>query len=452
MYFKQRGPFFYLLLIWLSAAPLFAELEQTRQTLLDNGKPVLLQAIDIQVKGLSNKNILRNRLGIREGDKFQNLTELRTILNNSFDGLKGTGYFTKGGITYRLIREDDDSLQSIRLEAEFQDAWTIYPIVYPYYSTSSGYGLRGRLRWDNFLGLLGKVTFAVNAYEVRGGKYGLDWDGGLSIGTIKLSPNLGLNGSFTVKHDARTDGANGYMGLGLGASLSLNRWRSAGIRMGYSFSNSSGGTFGYTGKISKRPYFATGFSHSFSLSNTRTTWGGVLIDGYSMSLANHYSFDSDVGNLSSPQALALEDIQFNFTMKLSRSYFHFINFKGRAGMGKSFDFANGKYNSGGYNYNISSYNRGKRSGAVKGNFVIFLNMDMALLVFRDSLLGDLLLEPFLDVTWMHNASGFRLETASLGSGFELIWVFHSLKFRFTFGFDLHQPKLYTIGITTGFYF
>ena len=38
----------------------------------------------------------------------------------------------------------------------------------------------------------------------------------------------------------------------------------------------------------------------------------------------------------------------------------------------------------------------------------------------------------------------------MGSGFELIWIFNSLQFRFTYGIDLQAPQLFNLAITTGF--
>ncbi|WGK69659.1 hypothetical protein P0082_02005 [Candidatus Haliotispira prima] len=430
------------------------ETEGTEETLEDDGKAVLIQAIDIRVKGLSSKSILRNRIGVQIGDEFRNLTELQKTLDIGFNDLKRTGYFKKdNGIQYRLVEEgQSEDRRLLRLEAEFRDAWTIYPLPYPYYSTADGYGVKGRLKWDNFLGLLGNVTLYADFIEVRNGNYGWNVSGGLSISTIKITPNFGINGSIGLKRDARIDGANWVINTGIGASFSILWLRFVGIGMGYSVSNSYNGVFGYTGNVTTHPHLSSGLSHSISLGKTHYSSGGVMRDGYDMSLSNSYSFDSDPGNLYSSRAFALEDIRFDYSLKLSRSYFGALNFKGRVGLGKIFDFANGVYNEKGYNYDVHSYNRGKRSGAVKGDFIVYLNMEMAVLVFSDSFLGDVLLDTFLDVAWVHNASGFKLENTSLGSGFELIWAFNSLQFRFTYGFDLDNPELYTIAIATGFFF
>ena len=437
-----------------ASAALVAELEETRNSHKDDGRRVLVHSVNIEVKGLSNKKILRNRIGVQPGDEFNNLSELRKVLDTGFNGLYGTGYFKRdGGIRYRLVDEGAaGKLRQFRLEAEFEDAWTIYPLAYPYYSTAVGFGIRGRLKWDNFLGLLGGVTLRADVTQVRDGEYGPDVSGGFGVSTIKLAPNFGINGGLKLTRDARVDGANWVLGINLGAGFTIDTLKAAGIGMGYNFDVGSSVTFGYTGKQTTQPSFSGGFSHSIGLSKERYSSGGVMSDGYSMSLSNSYSIDTDPGSMTGPRNLALEDIGFGYSLKLSRSYADIINFKGRVGIGKSFDFANGIYNANGYNLDASSYNRGKRSGAAKGNFIAYLNMDMAISVFRDTALGDVLLSPFLDMSWLNNEDGFQLENTVLGSGFELIWVFNSLKFRFSYGIDLHQPELYTIAITTGFFF
>ncbi len=421
----------------------------------EDDKPVLLRKIEIRVKGWSNKSVLRNRIGVKEGDTFHSLRELQNILDIGFNDLRGTGYFKKDdGIPYHLIPEEGggDTVQWVRLEADFQDEWTIYPVPYPYYSTNSGFGIRGRLKWDNFLGLLGNVTFRVDVTEVRNGRYGADFLGGISISTIKITPNFGINGSFHVQRDARVDGANWLLGAGVGAILNIGLLRSAGIGMSYSIRNNSNIAFGYTGNVTTHPHFSTGFSHNIGLEKMRYSSGSVFRDGYSMSLSNSYSMDSNPGNLNDSRAFALEDIQFNYSLRLARSYFDILNFKGRLGVGKSFDFANGVYKKDGYNYDVGNYNRGQRNRITKGNFIAYLNMELGVLVFSDKLLGDVMFQTFLDVAWVNNDKGFALENTSLGSGFELIWIFRSLNMRFSFGFDLEKPEMYNITITTGFYF
>ena len=444
------------------------ELEETRASLQDDGRTILIQTLDISVKGLSNKKILSHRIGVRAGDRYGSLSELRQVLDIGFNDLLRSGYFEKeGGITYRLIEEAREGaedgtakeidgratgLRPLRLEAEFRDAWTIYPIPYPYYSTGTGYGVKGRLKWDNFLGLLGDVTFYTDVIEVQDGNYGWDFSGGVKSSTIKLSPIFGISGSLGVKRDARVDGANWEVNAGLGGSFGIRALEAFGIGMAYSISDSSSFTLGYSGNVTTHPYFSTNLRHSLSLNKERASSGESMRDGYSMSVGNSYSLDSDPEDLYRSRAFALEDIQLDFNLRLSRSYFDAINFKGRAGAGVSFDFTNGVFNDEGYNFDVSDYNRGKREDAVKGNFIAYLNMDLAILVFSDSLLGDILLELFFDLSWVNNASGFNLEDTSLGSGFELIWVFHSLKFRFGYGIDLHNPATYTIVIKTGFFF
>ena len=54
----------------------------------------------------------------------------------------------------------------------------------------------------------------------------------------------------------------------------------------------------------------------------------------------------------------------------------------------------GKHNPNGYNFDVSSFNRGKRAGTVTGDFIVYLSMDLGILVFSASTLGDVLLEPF----------------------------------------------------------
>lgn len=441
-----------LILGFILSAELSALLEKTRESLPDNGKPIVITGIDIEVKGISNRKILTNRIGIQTGDEFANLTELRGVLDIEFNSLQGTGYFKReDGIRYRLIETGStDGRRQIVLKAEFKNAWTIYPIPYPYYSTELGYGVRGRLKLDNFLGLLANVTLGVDVTEVRGGKFGPDVGGGFWVSPIKLLPNLSISGSLMVNHDARVDGANWKINAGAGLHLNLKFLQFAGITMSYNVSNSSGGAFGFTGRQTTHPYFNTTFKHSIGLSRERHSSGGVLRDGYSMTLGNSFIFDSKPENMNSPRDFVLKDIRLDYSLKLSRSYFNMINFKGRIGVGKSFDFVNGQYNPEGYNYDVSTWNRGKRAKAVKGDFIVYLNMDLGILVFSDSKLGDVLLEPFLDITWVNNAAGFSLENASTGSGFELIWIFNSLKFRFTYGVDLQNPGLFTLAITTGF--
>ncbi len=453
----RRLKVFFLFNLLLLTAPIFAQeqevLEQTRETFVDEGRPVLLETINIRVEGLSNKRILSNRLGVKAGQEFINLTKLRAILDDGFNKLKSTGYFKKDSISYCLVRINNTNIkvfEHIHLEAKFKDAWTIYPIAYPNYSTAKGYGIKGRLKWDNFLGLLGDITLRLDVLEG-----GPDIHSGFDISTINITPDFGIRGAFDLDRNVDDDGANWKMGFGMGATWNIKALQAKNvINMSYSASTKFGGTFGYTGEMTTHPYFFTSFSHGLNLDKTKTSWGGVLRDGYTLSLGNSYSFDSDPGNLDDSRAFALEDIKLDFTMILSRSYFDMLNFKGRAGLGGALDFKNGKYNKQGTNYDVASYNRGKRDNALEGNVIAFLNMDMAILVFSDQLLGDLLLEPFLDVSWAwgKDSNDFRLENAALGSGFELIWIFHSLKFRFSFGFDLANPELYTIGITTGFYF
>lgn len=443
-----------LLLIsgFILTAELSALLEETRESLADDGRPVVVAGIDIEVEGTSNRRILANRIGIEVGDEFDSLGELRGVLDIGFNGLLGTGYFKRdGGILYRLIETGStQGRREIVLQAEFKDAWTIYPIPYPYYSTAAGYGIRGRLKWDNFLGLLGNVTFRGDVTQVRGGAFGPDVGVGFGVSPIRLVPNLSISGSLMVNRDARVDGANWKIDAGAGLHLNLNLLQRYGIGMGYSISNGSGAAFGFAGRQPTLPYFNTTFAHSIGFSKQRYSPGGVMRDGYSVSFGNSFAFDTNPGGLKGPRNLALEDIRLNFNLHLSRSYFDALNFKGRMGVGQSFDFVNGEHNPEGYNYDVSSFNRGKRAGAVKGNFIVYLNMDLGILVFSDSQLGDVLLEPFLDITWVNNAAGFSLENASTGSGFELIWIFNSLKFRFTYGVDLQAPGLFTLAITTGF--
>ena len=331
-----------LILAFILSAELSALLEETRESLLDNGKPVVIAGIDIDVEGMSNRKILANRIGIQAGDEFANLTELRGVLDIGFNGLQGTGYFKReDGIRYRLIETGSaDGRRQIILQAEFKDAWTIYPIPYPYYSTAQGYGIRGRLKWDNFLGLLGNVTFRADVTQVRGGNFGPDVGGGFGVSPIKLRPNLSTSGSLMVNRDARVDGANWKIDVSAGLHFNINLLQFAGIGMGYNVSNSSGAAFGFTGRQTTLPYFNTTFAHSIGLSKVRYSPGGVLRDGYSMSFGNSFAFDSSPGGLKGPRNLALEDIQLHYSLFLSRSYLDALNFKGRMGIGKSFDFVN----------------------------------------------------------------------------------------------------------------
>lgn len=429
-------------------------LESTRESLsLASSITVKVGKVDIQVKGITNRHTISRLLHIEEGKEYANLEALRRYLDRKFDSLRATGYFKKqGGVVYDLeLAEQNSSIALINITGHFDTAWTIYPLVFPAYSTASGYGANFRLKWDNFLGQLTNVTFSLDLNQDRSSPYKLDVNARVSTSTFKLTPWFGINASLFHNIESNTTSQNWNTGFSVGTSFDLPILRDY-VSTSYSASTGLNVRYLYRGSPTTHSHFGTYFSHSFGLSNTQSTSGGVFTSGYSLSLSNSFNFDNDPGSLSGSQAFAFEGLNIGFSMKAAKHYFDFINFKGRFGVAFAADWSNGVYNPNGYNIGASSYNRGIRSGKASGNFAAYLNMNIALLVFSDRYVGDIVLEPFFDVVWLNGPSGFSLEAGELGTGFDLTYIFHSLKIRFTYGIDLKQPNVYTIGISTGYYF
>ena len=258
------------------------------------GEEIIVESIDVSVKGITNRNSILRVAELEEGQIFNSVADLENALKLAQDKLDDVRVFKSVNVDYEMLDMTGD-VRPVVVTLNIEDSWNIIALPYPKYDSNSGFTFKLAARDYNFMGLMEplRVDFVYEYDENQQHNFAANMTYTLNFPIAGQSFSLGLSQDFNFKPSDSDDVFYMSTGASLGTSFQLPWDIYDGNHINYSLSTSIDRDYIPLGIISDaRDELNLGFSHGFSLG--RSSWdGNNYRDGLTSSISNGWSLPID---------------------------------------------------------------------------------------------------------------------------------------------------------------
>jgi len=460
----------------------------------------IISSFDFSIKGRTRPDAVINKGGFREGEEIRGQENLEKYIRDKTQILLNERVLEKVSIDYAIGQKRDDGKFPVSLYIDLEDSWNFIVLPYPKYSSNTGFELTLKARDYNFLGTMNPLRidlgytyddnerntlFAELDSNTPFKAFGYNWyfrfnhlfkyrfereepfyyknitgiAVELPVKTTTLT--LGFEESVIINEENGGSEKETFGEFQKGLYLSSNPYFSWGIPTGLEIGEY--GALVYTPSASftmnhelssdwpltesrKGPYLNAKHSLGFG----RIDWIGNFRKGFDAYIDNSYGYDF--------YRASHEQDALTISYSVSGTG-HFI-FKDFFGASARLQFRQW-FNHDGYNDQAGDVLRGIRSDAVHADYMLSLNLDFPIRVFRflpsqwfkkpkmHIIDFDLHLSPIIDLAMYHDPVGnvpFDITNMIASGGIELIVfpaIMRSLFLRASFAYSfvdhIHPP-------------
>ena len=386
----------------------------------------IMQEVDFEIDGLTNKKTLVRKVDMEIGREFESFRDLKSYVDMLKQKMINQRVFENVYYTIETIYSDDN-LKKYRIIWKIKDSWTLFAIPYPKYDSNTGWRIGLQVFYDNAFGSMTNWFLGLN-YNFGNKEYTIRPKiSGIKIGPLSFS--IGVKQSHQVER--KLDGTSvlshwkyNKTDFNIGTSINIYSLLSYGFSPSFSF------RYDYMDIAGKKGFNEDFFDFSFnhSLSYSKIDWKENFREGFSVSLENNLSTVNRENIFHLTSRIRLNG-RYYWIWKILNSY-------SRAGIEFAFDNPILGY---------GNHLRGVINDDMHGDWGAYFNTSLGIRFWRWEGVWDAQMHPFVDMG-LTGEYGSDLDfkedfKASTGIDFVLyLDVFKNLLIRGTIGFDLTSGR------------
>jgi len=400
----------------------------------------VIEEINFIIQGDTQENALRKFVDLKKGDTFPDEETLKENLEQEKQDLVNYRVYDSVEYTSEIIRQDSGTTYW-RITYQVVDTWTLIPIPYPKYSSSSGFRLALRTDYKNAFGTMSDINlnmgFNLQYNDNSGSMEVTRWNFTPEWSRIRINDWLRLTfiADMSYSYDRFESGDvlsqynYSYYRTGLGTSFLFDLPGNWFYRVSPYFDFK----YGYDdkndwGNYSEEP-FNIAVSHGGGWG--AVNWSQNFREGQSYSLTHkiRYTFSSDVNDRKLVNEL-------DASAKWYALIGDMLNFYTR--LGAFYVFNDVRSSAGGYIRGVNNYSMSGQTG-------VYLNNTLGFQFWRWEGVWDAQIHPFFDIGMIGNPGDFKVNRDfQYGSGVDLVLFLDKLPTlvaRATIGFNLSDQSL-----------